>query len=102
VVVGVRGVPLADMLDANPDDTGSSYQCNDNCRQLILVHLHFLRIYYVNMQTPEVIGTTGAGRKLKHTAKALKRVLKAHGLKTSGKKATLTRRAKKAHLLSKV
>ena len=54
------------------------------------------------MQTPEVIGTTGAGRKLKHTAKALKRVLKAHGLKTSGKKATLTRRAKKAHLLSKV
>ena len=35
------------------------------------------------------------------SAKALKRVLKSHGLKSSGKKATLRARAKKAHLLSK-
>jgi len=35
------------------------------------------------------------------SAKALKRVLKAHGLKSSGKKATLRARAKKAHILSK-
>jgi hypothetical protein len=35
------------------------------------------------------------------SAKALKRVLKGHGLKTTGKKATLRARAKKAHLLSK-
>jgi hypothetical protein len=67
------------------------------------------------MHTPGVVGMTGAGnyvapamqqdgggRKSKHTAKALKRVLKAHGLKCTGKKAALTRRAKKAHLLSKV
>ena len=33
------------------------------------------------------------------TLKALKRVLKKNGLKTTGKKATLTRRAKKAKLL---
>lgn len=32
------------------------------------------------------------------TVKTLKRVLKKNGLKTTGKKATLTRRAKKAHL----
>jgi hypothetical protein len=32
------------------------------------------------------------------TVKTLKRVLKKAGLKVSGKKATLTRRAKKAHL----
>jgi hypothetical protein len=32
------------------------------------------------------------------TLKALKRVLKKNGLKTTGKKAALTRRAKKAHL----
>jgi len=36
------------------------------------------------------------------SAKALKRVLKGHGLKTTGKKSTLRARAKKAHLLSKV
>jgi hypothetical protein len=36
------------------------------------------------------------------SAKALKRVLKSHGLKSSGKKATLRARVKKAHLLSKV
>jgi len=35
------------------------------------------------------------------SAKALKRVLKAHGLKASGRKATLRARAKKAHILSK-
>ena len=35
------------------------------------------------------------------SAKALKRVLKGHGLKTTGKKATLRARAKRAHLLSK-
>lgn len=35
------------------------------------------------------------------SAKALSRVLKSHGLKSSGKKATLRARAKKAHLLSK-
>jgi hypothetical protein len=35
------------------------------------------------------------------SAKALKRVLKAHGLKSSGKKATLRARAKKAHILGK-
>jgi hypothetical protein len=33
------------------------------------------------------------------TVKALKRVLKTNGLKTTGKKATLTRRAKKARLI---
>jgi hypothetical protein len=33
------------------------------------------------------------------TVKALKRVLKKAGLKTSGKKSTLTRRAKKARLM---
>jgi len=45
------------------------------------------------------------GRRRTHrhgpSAKALKRVLKSHGLKSSGKKATLRARAKKAHLLSK-
>ena len=35
------------------------------------------------------------------SAKALKRVLKSHGLKSSGKKSTLRARAKRAHLLSK-
>ena len=38
----------------------------------------------------------GAGRK--KTVKALKRALKKAGLKTTGKKAALSRRAKKAHL----
>jgi len=40
------------------------------------------------------------GRKTRRgaTAKQLKRMLKAAGLKTSGKKAALTKRAKKAHL----
>ncbi len=39
------------------------------------------------------------GRKVRGaTAKNLKKMLKAAGLKTSGRKAALTRRAKKAHL----
>ena len=43
----------------------------------------------------------GRRRSKKHgvSVKTLKRVLKKHGLKVSGKKAALTRRAKKAHLL---
>lgn len=39
----------------------------------------------------------GGGRR-KVTAKALRRALKKAGLKTTGKKAALTRRVKKAHL----
>jgi hypothetical protein len=39
-----------------------------------------------------------AGKRSGVTVKTLKRVLKKNGLKTTGKKATLTRRAKKAHL----
>lgn len=48
-------------------------------------------------------GTQGGRRGTRRgpSAKALKRVLKSHGLKSSGKKATLRARAKKAHLLSK-
>jgi hypothetical protein len=42
-----------------------------------------------------------AGKRGGVTVKALKRVLKKAGMKTTGKKATLTRRAKKARLLSK-
>lgn len=44
-----------------------------------------------------------AGRRTRKgpSAKALKRVLKSHGLKSSGKKSTLRARAKRAHLLSK-
>jgi hypothetical protein len=40
----------------------------------------------------------GRRRKAGATVKTLKRVLKKAGLKVSGKKAALTRRAKKAHL----
>lgn len=40
-----------------------------------------------------------AGGKRGVTVKTLKRVLKKNGLKTSGKKATLTRRARKARLI---
>lgn len=50
------------------------------------------------------IGSMAAGRRRTRkgpSAKALKRVLKSHGLKSSGKKSTLRARAKKAHLLSK-
>jgi hypothetical protein len=39
------------------------------------------------------------GGKRSVTVKALKRALKSAGLKTTGKKATLTRRAKKARLM---
>jgi hypothetical protein len=47
--------------------------------------------------------STGGRRRTRKgpSAKALKRVLKSHGLKSSGKKSTLRARAKKAHLLSK-
>lgn len=42
---------------------------------------------------------TMGGRKVRGaTAKQLKKMLKAAGLKTTGRKAALTRRAKKAHL----
>lgn len=42
------------------------------------------------------------GRKVRGaTSKQLKKMLKAAGLKTSGRKAALTRRAKKAHLKMK-
>ena len=38
-------------------------------------------------------------RKTKMTAKAMKRILKKNGMKVSGKKATLTKRMKKARLM---
>jgi hypothetical protein len=51
---------------------------------------------------PAPAGSPGGRRTRKGpSAKALKRVLKSHGLKSSGKKSTLRARAKKAHLLSK-
>lgn len=40
-----------------------------------------------------------AGKRKSVTVKTLKRVLKAAGMKTTGRKAALTRRAKKAHLM---
>lgn len=40
-----------------------------------------------------------AGKRSGVTVKALKRALKKAGLKTTGRKAALTRRAKKAHLM---
>lgn len=43
----------------------------------------------------------GGRRRSGVTVKTLKRVLKKAGLKTSGKKSALTRRAKKAHLMMK-
>lgn len=56
--------------------------------------------------SPDVYSSAGAvaatgGRRHRKGAsvKTLKRVLKSAGLKVSGKKAALTRRAKKAHLL---
>jgi hypothetical protein len=50
------------------------------------------------MPTGEEKETMG-GRKVRGaTSKQLKKMLKAAGLKTSGRKAALTRRAKKAHL----
>jgi hypothetical protein len=46
-----------------------------------------------------VFGDVVEGAEGGASAKTLKRVLKKAGLKTSGRKATLTRRAKKAHLV---
>ena len=55
-----------------------------------------------NSSVPAMGTEKTAGRRRRGpTAKALKRVLKSHGLKSSGRKATLRARAKKAHLLSK-
>ena len=57
-----------------------------------------------NYNVPGMGEEQSAGRRRTRkgpSAKALKRVLKSHGLKSSGKKATLRARAKKAHLLSK-
>jgi hypothetical protein len=50
------------------------------------------------LDTTGEIGQTGSGRRRGASVKTLKRVLKKAGLKTSGRKAALTRRAKKAHL----
>jgi len=47
---------------------------------------------------PESDGSSG-GRRSGIKAKTLRRMLKKAGLKTSGKKATLTKRCKKAHLM---
>lgn len=53
--------------------------------------------------SPLPVGSQAGGRRKgkKHgvSVKTLKRVLKKNGLKVSGKKAALTRRARKAHLL---
>jgi 2-keto-4-pentenoate hydratase len=46
----------------------------------------------------EVKGMSGGRRTRGASVKALKKMLKKAGLKTTGKKAALTRRAKKAHL----
>ena len=51
--------------------------------------------------SPADVAVTGGRRRRGPTMKALKRVLKSHGLKSSGRKATLRARAKKARLLSK-
>jgi hypothetical protein len=48
--------------------------------------------------SPANVGAQEGGRRSGPTVKALKRTLKKAGLKTTGKKATLTRRVKKAHL----
>lgn len=53
-----------------------------------------------NYSSGAVAPQAGARRKMKGASvKTLKKVLKKAGLKVSGKKAALTRRAKKAHLL---
>lgn len=57
-----------------------------------------------NYTAPAMGESQSAGRRGTRkgpSAKALKRVLKSHGLKTTGKKSTLRARAKKAHILSK-
>jgi hypothetical protein len=46
-----------------------------------------------------LVGYAGAGGRRGLKAKTLKRMLKKAGLKTSGKKSTLTKRAKSAHLI---
>lgn len=47
---------------------------------------------------PESVPAPVGGRRKHHTVKQLKRALKHAGLKVSGKKAALTRRAKAHHL----
>ena len=54
-----------------------------------------------NYNAPAMGQSAGRRTRKGPSAKALKRVLKGHGLKTTGKKSTLRARAKKAHLLSK-
>lgn len=49
-------------------------------------------------ETGEVKGMSGGRRTRGASVKALKKMLKKAGMKTSGRKAVLTRRAKKAHL----
>ena len=44
------------------------------------------------------LSQSGSGRRRGASVKTLKRMLKKAGLKTTGRKAALTRRAKKAHL----
>ena len=51
-----------------------------------------------DLSTAAPVGSQAGGRRRGASVKTLKRVLKAAGLKTTGKKAALTRRAKKAHL----
>jgi hypothetical protein len=58
---------------------------------------------YATMEGPGLVGhsymlATG-GRRGSIKAKTLKKILKKAGLKTSGKKAALTKRAKSAHLI---
>ena len=59
---------------------------------------------YPTMEGPGLVGqpymlSTGGRRRHSLKAKSLKKLLKKAGLKTSGKKSTLTKRAKSAHLL---
>ena len=49
----------------------------------------------------ETVTLSGGRRVKKATVKQLKKMLKKAGLKTTGKRAALTRRAKKAHLKMK-
>jgi len=48
--------------------------------------------------SPASVGAQSGGRRRGASVKTLKRMLKKAGLKTTGRKAALTRRAKKAHL----
>jgi hypothetical protein len=59
---------------------------------------------YPTMEGPGLVGqsymlATGGRRRRSLKAKSLKKLLKKAGLKTSGRKSTLTKRAKSAHLL---